>query len=185
MNFYIKFDMAQTCRVVLEELMSESELPAKVLGLHEIEFSKDLNKDELNKLQESFQKYGIEIVDDQKSTLIQKIKDTIVNMVWNDDENPNVTTSVYLAEKLHHSYGYLSNLFSEITYTSIESFVIIQKIERAKQLLINESLTLTEISYILSYSSVAHLSAQFKKTTGLTPTAFQKIIKRKRELRQE
>jgi len=176
--------MTKTCRVVLDELVDKSNLPAKVVGLHEIELEKDLTKEQLAELEESFKKYGIEIVDDQKSSLIQKIKDTIVDMVWSDDENPNVTTSVYLAEKLHHSYGYLSNLFSEITFSSIENFVILQKIERAKQLLIHESLTLTEISYILNYSSVAHLSAQFKKTTGLTPTSFQKIIKRKRELRQ-
>jgi len=184
MNFYLKFDMTKTCRVVLEELMDKSQLPAKVVGLHEIALEKELSKKQLSELKESLDRYGIEIVDDQKSALIQKIKDTLVDMVWNDNENPNVTTSVYLAEKLHHSYGYLSNLFSEITFSSIENFVIIQKIERAKQLLLNEGLTLTEISYILNYSSVAHLSSQFKKTTGLTPTSFQKIIKRKRDLKQ-
>jgi AraC-like DNA-binding protein len=96
---------------------------------------------------------------------------------------PNVTTSVYIADKLNHSYGYLSSLFSEITFTSIENYVIIQKIERAKQMLASETLTLTEISYQLNYSSVAHLSNQFKKMTGITPSAFQRIIKKRREKR--
>jgi AraC-like DNA-binding protein len=94
---------------------------------------------------------------------------------------PNVTTSSYLSSKLHHSYGYLSNLFSEVTFTSIENFIIIQKIERAKQLLLSGTHTLTEISYLLNYSSVAHLSNQFKKTTGLTPSSFQRIIKLRKE----
>ena len=89
---------------------------------------------------------------------------------------------MYLAEKLNHSYGYLSNLFSDVTYTSIENFIIIQKIELAKQLMIGNQLTLTEIAYRLNYSSVAHLSTQFKNTTGITPSAFQRIITKRREL---
>ena len=104
-------------------------------------------------------------------------------MVWNDDILPNVATSAYLADVLNHSYGYLSNLFSEITYSTIENYIIFQKIERVKQMTISENYTLTEISYKLNYSSVAHLSNQFKKTTGLTPSAFQRIVKKKRENR--
>ena len=114
---------------------------------------------------------------------MQKIKDTITDMVWKDENLPNITTSAYLADKLNHSYGYLSNLFSEVTYSSIENFIILQKIERAKQMIISDNYTLTEISYQLNYSSVAHLSNQFKKTTGLTPSAFQRIIKARRENR--
>ncbi|MDB5229088.1 MAG: AraC family transcriptional regulator, partial [Bacteroidota bacterium] len=119
-------------------------------------------------------------VDNQKSTLVQKIKDTIIEMVWLEEKLPTSKISSYIAEKLNHSYGYLSNLFSEVTYTSIENYIIIQKIERAKQMIIGDELTLTEISYRLNYSSVAHLSTQFKKTTGLTPSAFQRIIKKRR-----
>lgn len=89
---------------------------------------------------------------------------------------------MYLAEKLNHSYGYISNLFSELTYTSIENYIILQKIEYTKQLIINNQLSLTEIAYKLNYSSVAHLSTQFKNTTGITPSAFQRIIKRRREI---
>ncbi len=184
MNIYIKFDTSYTCKAVLRDLMKEANIPYHIAGLNEIELNEELTVEALVELKKNFASYGIEIIDDHKTTLIQKVKDTILEMVWNDEVNPAITTSAYLAEKLHHSYGYLSNLFSEITFTSIENFIIIQKIERAKSLLINEHLTLTEISYTLNYSSVAHLSAQFKKTTGLTPTSFQKIIKARRENRE-
>ena len=112
--------------------------------------------------------------------MVQKIKDAIVEMVFSE-KGVNVKASVYLAEKLNHSYGYMSSLFSEVTYTSIENFIILQKIERAKQLIINDKMTLTEIAYKLNYSSVAHLSTQFKNTTGITPSQFQKIIQKRRE----
>jgi len=183
MNYYIKFDTSYTCKVVLHDVLENISVPFEVLGLNEISFPKGISDEHLNTLKDKFDYYGIEVIDNQKAALIQKIKDVIVEMVWNDNEMPNVNTSNYLASKLHHSYGYLSNLFSEITYTSIENFIIIQKIERAKQMLLSEQHTLTEISYILNYSSVAHLSAQFKKTTGLTPSLFQKIIKKRREQR--
>lgn len=104
-------------------------------------------------------------------------------MVFNEETVVNVKTSAYLADKLEHSYGYLSNLFSEVTYTSIENFLIIQKIEYAKQLIIKGDLSLTEIAFKLDYSSVAHLSTQFKNTTGITPTAFQRIITKRRALK--
>ena len=115
------------------------------------------------------------------SEMVQKIKDAIVEMVFNDENAINVKSSVYLSEKLNLSFGYLSNLFSEVTHTSIENFIIIQKIERVKQLIIINELSLTEIAYLLSYSSVAHLSTQFKNTTGITASAFQRIIEKRRE----
>ena len=100
----------------------------------------------------------------------------------NSEEPLAVKSSVYLTEKLNHSYGYLSNLFSEVTYTSIENFIIIQKIELAKSLILKSQLNLTEIAFKLNYSSVAHLSTQFKNTTGITPSAFQRIILKRKEI---
>ena len=97
------------------------------------------------------------------------------------EEAPNVKVSAYLVDKLNHSYSYLANLFSDITFTSIENYVIIQKIEFAKQLIVNNKLTLTEIAFRLNYSSVSHLSTQFKNTTGITPSSFQRIITKRRE----
>ncbi len=183
MNILIKYDISLTCKAILQEQLQKLDIGYSIIGLNEIEFTKLLSTEQLEQLKSNFEKYGIEIIDNQKAALVQKIRDTIIEMVWKDDVLPNVTTSAYLAEKLNHSYGYLSNLFSEITYTTIENFIIFQKIERAKQMTISENFTLTEISYQLNYSSVAHLSNQFKKTTGLTPSAFQRIIKKKRENR--
>jgi AraC-like DNA-binding protein len=111
--------------------------------------------------------------------LVQKIKDAIVELI--SSEGISVKASIYISEKLNHSYGYLSNLFSEITHTSIENFLIIRKIEFAKELIISKKLSFTEIAYRLNYSSVAHLSTQFKNTTGMTPSQFQKIISLRRK----
>ena len=156
-----------------------------LIDLNEIIFKQPLSTEKEFQLKSFLKKYNIEIIENQKIDLVQKIKDTIVDMIWKDDNLPNITTSIYLADKLHHSYGYLSNLFSEVTYTSIENFVILQKIERAKQMIASDNYTLSEISYQLNYSSVAHLSTQFKKTIGITPSAFQRIIKARRKNRAD
>ncbi|WP_339889231.1 AraC family transcriptional regulator [uncultured Flavobacterium sp.] len=180
MKVFIKFDFNSICKKVLEEKLEEHQIKHKILGFGEVEFLGKISNDKLEEFSNSLSPYGIEIVENQKSILIQKIKDTIVDMVY-VDEIINVKSSVYLAEKLGHSYGYLSNLFSEVTYTSIENFIIMQKIEYTKQLIISNQLSLTEIAFKLNYSSVAHLSSQFKNTTGITPSAFQRIIKKRRE----
>ncbi len=183
MNILVKYDVSRLCKMVMQQQIQKLDIDYSIVGLNEIEFTKTLTPDQSTKLKSLFDEFGIEIIDNQKTALVQKIKDAIVSMVWDDENSPNITTSVYLADKLHHSYGYLSNLFSETTFASIENFIILQKIERAKEMLINGNHTLTEISYQLNYSSVAHLSNQFKKTTGLTPSSFQRIIKARRENR--
>ena len=183
MNILIKYDISFTCKAILQEQLERLADDFNIIGLNEIEFTKPLSSSQTERLKLLLQNYGIEVIENQKVALVQKIKDTIVDMVWNDDILPNVATSAYLADALNHSYGYLSNLFSEITYSTIENYIIFQKIERVKQMTISENYTLTEISYKLNYSSVAHLSNQFKKTTGLTPSAFQRIVKKKRENR--
>ncbi|MDR6843723.1 AraC family transcriptional regulator [Flavobacterium granuli] len=182
MKVFVKFDLNTTCKKILEEKLDECLIKFRTLGFGEVEFLEKVPEEKLKLFTESIRPYGIEIVENQKTVLIQKIKDTIVDMVFNEDTDVNVKSSVYLSEKLNHSYGYLSNLFSEITYTSIENFIILQKIEYTKQLIINNQLSLTEIAFKLNYSSVAHLSTQFKNTTGITPSTFQRIIKRRREI---
>lgn len=182
MKLYIKFDFNSICTKVLEENLEKCGIKHKILGFGEVEFSEKVSEDQLQSFNDSLRNYGIEIVENQKSILIQKIKDTIVDMVFNEETNVNVKSSVYLADKLEHSYGYLSNIFSEVTYTSIENFIILQKIEYTKQLILSNQLSLTEIAFKLNYSSVAHLSSQFKNTTGITPSAFQRIIKQRREI---
>ncbi|WP_269227572.1 helix-turn-helix domain-containing protein [Flavobacterium eburneipallidum] len=182
MRVFIKFDFNTVCKKILSEKLEEFQIKHRILGFGEVDFLEIVPKDKLRLFTESLRPYGIEIVENQKTVMIQKIKDAIVDMVFNDETSLNVKSSVYLAEKLDRTYGYLSNLFSEVTYTSIENFIILQKIEYTKQLIINNQLSLTEIAFKLNYSSVAHLSSQFKNTTGITPSAFQRIIKRRREI---
>ena len=183
MNVLIKYDISCTCKAILKEQLQKLDVEYNIVGLNEIEFKIQPTSAQIEQLKSDFSYYGIEIIDNQKLALVQKIKDTIIDMVWSDDILPNITTSSFLADKLHHSYGYLANLFSEYTFATIENFIIFQKIERVKEMTINGNHTLTEISYQLNYSSVAHLSNQFKKTTGLTPSAFQRIIKQRKALR--
>lgn len=179
MKLQIKYDINIACKVILQEHLDKLEVPYEITGLGEIDIKGSISNEKYKELELSIKKYGIDIVDNPKNILAQKIKDAIIEMVYLGDELPNEKISVYLASKLNHSYGYLTNLFSEVTYSSIENFIILQKIERAKHLIIEENLTLTEVAWQLNYSSVAHLSNQFKKTTGLTPTAFQRIIKKR------
>ncbi|KGO87702.1 helix-turn-helix domain-containing protein [Flavobacterium suncheonense] len=181
MKAFLKFDFTTLTQKVLEEKLGECNIKFTVTGFGEVEFLEHLSPEKLEEITALLNRYGIEVIENQKSVLVQKIKDAIVEMVFQENAT-NVKSSVYLSEKLNHSYGYLSNLFSEVTYTSIENFIILQKIERAKQLIVNNKLSLTEIAYQLNYSSVAHLSTQFKNTTGITPSAFQRIIAKRREI---
>lgn len=181
MKLFIKFDFNVVCRKVLEDKLQKHNIEHRILGFGEVEILEKVNDAEFSALTEELKVYGIDILENQKSILIQKIKDTIIEMIHNS-EMVNIKSSVYLSEKLKHNYGYISNLFSEVTYTSIENYIILQKIEYAKQLIVSSDLSLTEIAYQLNYSSVAYFSTQFKNVTGLTPSAFQRIITKRREI---
>ena len=185
MKLFLKFDFTTISNKVLEAKLNELNLEYKILGFGEVELIQKLTAEQSLALNVSLNDYGIEIVENQKSILVQKIKDAIIDMVFNEDSTVNVKSSVYLAEKLGHSYGYLSNLFSEVTYTSVENFIIIQKIEYTKQLLLSTEMNLTEIAFKLNYSSVAHLSTQFKNSTGITPSAFQRIISKRKTIAEQ
>jgi AraC-like DNA-binding protein len=139
----------------------------------------DLSAEQLDNLNTSLKKIGLELLDDKKNIMVEKIKTIIIELVHNNEDQIKTNLSDYLFEKLNHNYAYLSNLFSEIKGTSIENFYLSYKIERAKELLIYDELNLTEIAYKLHYSSVAHLSTQFKKMTGLTPSHY-KMLKNNR-----
>ena len=180
MKVNLKFDYNLLTRKITEDKLNELGIKYKIVGFGEFDFLEKIPEHKLQEITAVFGTYGIEIVENQKSVLVQKIKDAIVDLIHN--EQPiNVKSSVYLSEKLNHSYNYISNVFSDVTYTSIENFIIIQKIELAKQLIISDQFSLTEIAFRLNYSSVAHLSTQFKNTTGITPSAFQRIIKKRKE----
>lgn len=181
MKIFVKFDFNAVCSKVLKDKLNRLGLNYKITGFGEVTFLEKLTDEKRIELNNMLAPYRIKLVEDHKSILVQKIKDTIIEMVYNTDEQINMTSSAYLSEKLEHSYGYLANLFSEVTYTSIENFIILQKIEYTKHLILNENLSLTEIAFKLNYSSVAHLSTQFKNTTGITPSAFQRIITKRKE----
>lgn len=154
-----------------------------VVDLGDVEIIGNMTNEQNIKLKAELLKSGLELIDDKRAILIDKIKNVIIELIHYEDELPKTNFSDYLSEKLNYDYTYLANLFSEVTGTTIEHFMIAHKIERVKELLIYDELTLTEISYRLNYSSVAHLSNQFKKVTGLTPSFFKNLkVKRRTNL---
>jgi len=181
MNLYLKYNFDRTCRVILQEQLDKFDFKYTIAETGTISFEENISMEQYVSLQQRLMHYGIEIVDNQKAILVQKIKAAIMAML-EQDNMPLIKISTYLSEKLDENYRTLSNVFTEVCHISIESFIIIQKIERVKQLLITENLSLTEISFRMNYSSVAHLSNQFKKITGFTPTVFQKVVQNKRTL---
>ncbi|MCM4166993.1 HTH-type transcriptional activator RhaR [Arenibacter antarcticus] len=181
MRVYVKFDFNKICKTVLREQLDILGLEYIIHGVGEVEFKRSPSLIEKQNITSTLDLYGIEIMDDQQVALVQRIKDIITEWVHDEEGPKRYNFSTHLSEKLDYSYTYLSSIFSETTYSSIENFIILKKIEYAKSLIINSDLTLTEIAYKLNYSSVAHLSAQFKKTTGLTPSSFQKIIQKRKE----
>ncbi len=179
MNLYLKYNFDKTCRMILREQLDKFDFKYDIVETGCVNFHDTIPMEQYARLRQQLNHYGIEIVDNQKAILVQKIKAAILSML-EEGNMPLIKISSYLSEKLNENYRTLSNVFTEVCHISIESFIIIQKIERVKQLLITENLSLTEISFRMHYSSVAHLSNQFKKITGFTPTVFQKVLQNKR-----
>ena len=179
MVLYIKYMVSLRCKMVLKEELKKLGLHYGNVDLGVVEILKEITPFQFSELKKNLALSGLELLDDKKSILIEKIKNVIIEMVHYTDELPKVNYSDYISEKLNHDYTYLSNVFSEVKGTTIQQFIINHKIERVKELLLYDELNLTEISYIMNYSSVAHLSNQFKKITGLSPTFF-KQLKQKR-----
>ena len=181
MKLHIKYDMNTCSRIILQEQLDKLQLPYTITGLGEIEIKETISPERYYELETNLAKYAIEIIDNPKNVFTQKIKDAIVEMVFHEESLPTITTSAYLAEKLKKSYSFIASVFSEVTFTSIQKFIILQKIERAKQKIIEGKESITEIAWQLNFSSVQHLSNEFKKITGLTPSAFQRIINKRKE----
>ena len=172
------------CKMIVKSALQKMNLHFTVVELGEVEITERLSQKQQQELKISLLNFGLELLEDKKSMLIEKIKTIIIEMIHYTEEPPLLNFSAYLSEKLNYDYNYLSNLFSEVKGTTIEHFIIAHKIEKAKELLIYNELTLTEIAEKLHYSNVAHLSNQFKKVTGLTPTFFKKM-KHKRTIALE
>lgn len=175
MKLYIKFMVSLRCKMLVKEELLKLGLHYVIVDLGVIEILEDITPSQRETLKKNLLKSGLELLDDKKSILIEKIKNAITEMVHYTDELPKTNYSDYISEKLNYDYTYLSNIFSEVKGITIQQFIIINKIERAKELLLYDELNLTEIAYKLHYSSVAHLSNQFKKITGLSPSYFKKL----------
>ncbi len=169
--------------MVVKEALQKMGINALVVDLGMIEIPEGVTAEQYKQLGANLQKSGLELLDDKRAVLVEKIKNVIIEMIHYREDAPKVNYSAFISEKLGYNYTYLANVFSEVKGITIQHFIITHKIERVKELLLYDELTLTEISYRLNYSSVAHLSNQFKKITGLTPTFYKGIAdKRRRNL---
>lgn len=170
------------CKLLVKEELTKLGLHFVYVELGEAEIRENVTLEQLATLKSALLKSGLEIMDDKKSVLIEKIKKVIIESVHYSEEPLAINFSDYLSQQLNHDYTYLANLFSEVQGTTIEQFLIAHKIERVKELLVYNELNLTEIAYQMHYSSVSHLSAQFKKVTGLTPTHFKQLKDKRRSM---
>jgi AraC family transcriptional regulator len=181
MDFYIKNMVCNRCIMVVQEVFEQLGYPPVRIALGEVETAEPMGNETLTELRKNLTGYGFELIDDTKSQLIEKIKTVVIEMIrYKKDENIKVNFSAYIESALNRDYTYLSNLFSDVTGVTIEKYIINQKIERVKELLVYDELTLSEIAFELGYSSAAYLSIQFKKVTGLTPGHFKQIKDNKR-----
>lgn len=163
------------CKMVVREELAKLGLHFIVLDLGMVDVLEEVTPEIREQLRINLLKSGLVLLEDKKSIIIEQIKSVIIEMIHYEDELPKINYSDYISDKLHYDYTYLSNLFSEVKGMTIQQFIILNKIERVKELLLYDEMNLTEISYKLNYSSVAHLSNQFKKITGLTPSYFKRM----------
>jgi AraC-like DNA-binding protein len=173
------------CKMVVKEELKKLGLHFIVVDLGEIEIMEDLSEEQKEELKIVLLNSGLELMDNKKGILIERIKNVIIELVHRSDELPRTNFSNYLAERLNHDYTYMANLFSEVQGTTIEQYIISHKIERIKELIMYDELNITEIAWKMNYSSVAHLSNQFKKVTGLSPSHFKQLKDKSRNPLEE
>ena len=181
MKLYIKNMVCNRCIMVVEQELTKLGYRPKNVLLGEVELERDLSEREKETIDNRLRTFGFELIDDRKSQLIGQIKSAIIELVHYQDDNLKTNLSDFLSDKLHHDYSYLSTLFSEVEGTTVEKYFIAQKIEKVKELLVYDELSISEIAFRMNYSSVAHLSNQFKKVTGLTPSHFKSIKTNRRK----
>ena len=180
MKIFIKHMVSNRCKMAVKEELRKLGLHFIVVDLGEVEIMENISAEQREQMKAALLISGFELMDDKKAILIEKIKTAVIEMVHHSDEEIKTNFSDFLSEKLNHNYTYLANLFSEVQGTTIEHFIIAHKIERIKELIIYDELNITEIAWKMNYSSVAHLSNQFKKVTGLTPSHFRQLKDKRR-----
>jgi AraC-like DNA-binding protein len=180
MKIFIKNMACESCKFVVQKALAELDILVVKIQLGEIETKLDVTDEDKIKLNNKIKKVGLELLESKQGILIEKIRKVIIDYVYKTEEKPTIKFSVFLSQELNHSYTYLANFFSEIEATTIEQYIISLKIERIKELIINEELTFSEIAEKLHYSSIGHLSNQFKKITGLSPSHFKSLKEKRR-----
>ena len=166
--------------MLVKSSLNELGIPYKTIDLGEVNLAENISAEKHMQLKNYLLNAGLVIMNDHRAIIVEQIKAAVIEMVHYSDEYPGVKHSVYISERLHKNYTYLANLFSEVKGITLESFIIHHKIEKVKELILYDELSLIEIAYKLNYSSSAHLSNQFKKVTGLTPSFFRKLKKKRR-----
>lgn len=185
MKLLIKNMACESCKIYVKTILDELNITVNYVELGEVDTIENLSNSEQNTLNKKLQKAGLELMQDKQGVLIEKIKQEMINYVYSSEEKSPLKFSMLLSQNLHYSYSYLASFFSEIEDTTIEQYLISLKIERIKELINLDEYSLSEISYMVHYSSVAHLSSQFKKVTGLTPSHFKSLRKKRRTTIQE
>ena len=180
MKLYIKNMVSNRCKMIVKSELDELGMHYIMVNFGEVEIMENITTEQRNQLNIKLENSGLGLLDDKKRILIERVKNVIIELVYYSEEQPKINLSAFLSEKLNYDYTYLANLFSENQGTTIEHFFLTHKIERAKELLVYDEISLTEIAYKLHYSSVAHLSNQFKKMTGLTPSDYKNLRLKKR-----
>ncbi len=184
MKLYIKYMVSLRCRMLVKDELQKLGIPFVMMDLGVVEISQEISAEKKKELGDRLLLAGLELLDDKKNILIERVKNVIIEMVHYSEEPPKLNYSHHISEKLGYDYNYLANIFSEVKGVTIQQYIIMHKIERAKELILYDELSLTEIAYKLHYSSVAHLSNQFKKFTGLSPS-YYKELKQKRNINLE
>jgi len=180
LKIYIKHMVSNRCKMAVKEELKKLGLHFIVVDLGEVEIMENISAEQRGQIKLALRSSGLELMDDKRAILIEKIKNAVVEMVHHSDELIKTNFSDFLSKKLDHDYTYLANLFSEVQGITIEHFIIAHKIERIKELIIYDELNITEIAWKMNYSSVAHLSNQFKKVTGLSPSHFKQLKDKRR-----
>jgi AraC-like DNA-binding protein len=177
MKLYVKYMVSPRCKVIVMTALRQLGLRGVVVDLGVADVTGDITTDQWKSLRVNLMRSGLELMEDHKSILVERIKNVVIELIHYSKEFPLKNYSDYISEKLKYDYTYLSNVFSAVKGMTIQQFIILNKIERVKELLLYDELSLTEISYQMHYSSVGHLSSQFKKITGTTPSYFKKVTR--------
>ncbi|MDO8927598.1 MAG: AraC family transcriptional regulator [Bacteroidota bacterium] len=180
MKLYIKYMVSNRCKVAVKDELKKLGLHYIMVDLGEVEIMENLSDEAREQLKAALFSIGFELIDDKRSVLIERVKNIIIEMIYHSNEEIKIKFSNYLSERLNYNYTYLANLFSEVQGITIEQFIISHKIEKIKELIIYGELNITEIAWKMNYSSVAHLSNQFKKMTGLSPSHFKQLKEKRR-----